>query len=84
MRDVHPSHYGRICPIGNSRGPNIGLINNLHQHAIDELGFIRTPYLKVIDGVIQNEHEYLSLMKEDKYIISQSKCYKKMKMENFR
>ncbi|ATQ35777.1 DNA-directed RNA polymerase subunit beta [Mesoplasma entomophilum] len=77
VRDVHPSHYGRICPIETPEGPNIGLINNLSTYAIvDELGFIRTPYLKVIDGVIQNEHEYLSADEEKEYIISQSNVTK--------
>ncbi|UWD35141.1 DNA-directed RNA polymerase subunit beta [Mycoplasma cottewii] len=74
VRDVHPSHYGRICPIETPEGPNIGLINNLSTYArVDEYGFITTPYRKVVNGVIQNDQvEYLTADKERKFIIAQS------------
>lgn len=74
VRDVHPSHYGRICPIETPEGPNIGLINNLSTYArVDGYGFITTPYRKVINGVIQNDQvEYLTADKERKFIIAQS------------
>ncbi|AGJ91069.1 DNA-directed RNA polymerase subunit beta [Mycoplasma putrefaciens] len=74
VRDVHPSHYGRICPIETPEGPNIGLINNLSTYArVDEYGFITTPYRRVINGVIQNEQiEYLTADKERKFVIAQS------------
>ncbi|AJM71619.1 DNA-directed RNA polymerase subunit beta [Mycoplasma yeatsii] len=74
VRDVHPSHYGRICPIETPEGPNIGLINNLSTYArVDEYGFITTPYRKVVNGVIQNDQvEYLTADKERKFVIAQS------------
>jgi DNA-directed RNA polymerase subunit beta len=74
VRDVHPSHYGRICPIETPEGPNIGLINNLSTYAkVNEYGFITTPYRKVIDGVIQNNIvEYLTADEERNFIIAQS------------
>lgn len=77
VRDVHPSHYGRICPIETPEGPNIGLINNLSTYAVvDELGFITTPYLRVIDGVIQEKYDYLSADQEKEFVISQSNVKK--------
>jgi DNA-directed RNA polymerase subunit beta len=71
VRDVHYTHYGRLCPIETPEGPNIGLISSLAIHArINYLGFIETPYRKVIKGKITDEIEYLTAEKEDKYIIS--------------
>ncbi|QVK08426.1 DNA-directed RNA polymerase subunit beta [Mycoplasma mycoides] len=74
VRDVHPSHYGRICPIETPEGPNIGLINNLSTYArVNEYGFITTPYRKVINGIIQNDQvEYLTADQEKNFIIAQS------------
>jgi DNA-directed RNA polymerase subunit beta len=73
VRDVHPTHYGRICPIETPEGPNIGLINSLSTYArVNKYGFIETPYRKVKNGQITNEVEYLSAIEEGKYIISQS------------
>jgi DNA-directed RNA polymerase subunit beta len=73
VRDVHPTHYGRICPIETPEGPNIGLINSLSTYAkINKYGFIESPYKKVKDGVVQNNVEYLSAMDETKYTIAQA------------
>ncbi len=73
VRDVHPTHYGRICPIETPEGPNIGLINSLSTYAkINKYGFIESPYKRVIDGVVQNDVEYLSAMEETKYTIAQA------------
>jgi DNA-directed RNA polymerase subunit beta len=73
VRDVHPSHYGRICPIETPEGPNIGLIASLATFArINELGFIETPYKKVIKGKVTNEIEYLTADKEEEFIIAQA------------
>jgi len=73
VRDVHPSHYGRICPIETPEGPNIGLITSLSSFAkINEFGFIETPYRLVRDGVITDEIEYLTADQEEKYIITQA------------
>jgi DNA-directed RNA polymerase subunit beta len=73
VRDVHPSHYGRICPIETPEGPNIGLINNLATYAkINEFGFIETPYRKVENGVITKEHHYLTADREKNFIIAQA------------
>ncbi len=73
VRDVHPTHYGRICPIETPEGPNIGLINSLSTYArINKYGFIETPYRKVVDGKITEEIEYLSAIEESKYTIAQS------------
>ncbi|KAF5274348.1 hypothetical protein FQR65_LT17019 [Abscondita terminalis] len=74
VRDVHPSHYGRICPIETPEGPNIGLINNLSTYArINEFGFIETPYRKVENGVVlSDEYEYLTADKERDYIVAQA------------
>lgn len=70
VRDVHYTHYGRLCPIETPEGPNIGLISSLAIHArINELGFIETPYLKVENGYVTNKLEYLSAEKEDGLII---------------
>lgn len=66
VRDVHRSHYGRICPIETPEGPNIGLINQITLYArVDEYGFIRTPYRRVVDGRVTNEIEYLSAADDD-------------------
>ncbi len=73
VRDVHPTHYGRICPIETPEGPNIGLINSLSTYAkINKYGFIESPYKKVRDGVVQDKVEYLSAMEETKYTIAQA------------
>ncbi|MFA5121249.1 DNA-directed RNA polymerase subunit beta, partial [Zavarzinia sp.] len=73
VRDVHPTHYGRICPIETPEGPNIGLINSLATYArVNQYGFIETPYRKVIDNKVTNEVVYLSAMEEGKYTIAQA------------
>ncbi|WHU04670.1 MULTISPECIES: DNA-directed RNA polymerase subunit beta [unclassified Sphingomonas] len=73
VRDVHPTHYGRICPIETPEGPNIGLINSLASFSrVNKYGFIETPYRKVIDGVVTNEVVYLSAMEEAKHTIAQA------------
>ncbi len=73
VRDVHPTHYGRICPIETPEGPNIGLINSLSTYSkINKYGFIESPYKKVMNGVVQNKIEYLSAMEETKYTIAQA------------
>ena len=73
VRDVHPTHYGRICPIETPEGPNIGLINSLSTYAkINKYGFIESPYKKVKEGVVQNNVEYLSAMEETKFTIAQA------------
>ncbi len=73
VRDVHPTHYGRICPIETPEGPNIGLINSLSTYAkINKYGFIESPYKKVKDGVVQNNVEYLTAMEETKFTIAQA------------
>ena len=73
VRDVHPTHYGRICPIETPEGPNIGLINSLSTYAkINKYGFIESPYKRVKEGIVQNNVEYLSAMEETKYTIAQA------------
>ena len=73
VRDVHSTHYGRVCPIETPEGPNIGLINSLALYArLNEYGFLETPYRKVIDGVATQEIHYLSAIEEGKYIIAQA------------
>ena len=73
VRDVHPTHYGRICPIETPEGPNIGLINSLSTYAkINKYGFIESPYKRVEDAVVQDNVEYLSAMEETKYTIAQA------------
>jgi len=73
VRDVHPTHYGRICPIETPEGPNIGLINSLSTYAkINKYGFIESPYKSVKNGVVQDKVEYLSAMEETKYTIAQA------------
>lgn len=73
VRDVHPSHYGRICPIETPEGPNIGLITSLSSFAkINEFGFIETPYLIVRDGVVTDEIEYMTADQEERCVIAQA------------
>ena len=73
VRDVHPTHYGRICPIETPEGPNIGLINSLATYSrINKYGFIESPYLKVVDGKKTNEIVYLSAVEESRYRIAQA------------
>ena len=72
VRDVHPSHYGRVCPIETPEGPNIGLIVSPTIYSrINRFGFIETPYRKVVDGYVTDEYEYLDASQEAKYIIAQ-------------
>ncbi len=73
VRDVHPSHYGRICPIETPEGPNIGLITSLSSFAkINEFGFIETPYRIVRDGVVTDEIEYMTADQEEQCVIAQA------------
>ncbi|NNM31233.1 MAG: DNA-directed RNA polymerase subunit beta [Akkermansiaceae bacterium] len=73
VRDVHPSHYGRICPIETPEGPNIGLINSMCTYArINEFGFIETPYRKVIKGKVTNQIEYVTADQEETFLIAQA------------
>ncbi|MFT3801253.1 MAG: DNA-directed RNA polymerase subunit beta [Burkholderiaceae bacterium] len=73
VRDVHPTHYGRVCPIETPEGPNIGLINSLSLYArLNEYGFLETPYRKVIDGKVTDEIDYLSAIEEGRYVIAQA------------
>ncbi|MDI6690054.1 MAG: DNA-directed RNA polymerase subunit beta [Actinomycetota bacterium] len=73
VRDVHPSHYGRMCPIETPEGPNIGLIGSLSTYArVNEFGFIETPYRKVVKGKVTNEIVYLTADEEYKYVIAQA------------
>ncbi|HEY2033219.1 MAG TPA: DNA-directed RNA polymerase subunit beta, partial [Rhizomicrobium sp.] len=73
VRDVHPTHYGRICPIETPEGPNIGLINSLATYArVNKYGFIESPYRKVVNKHVTNEVIYLSAMEEAKYTIAQA------------
>ena len=73
VRDVHPSHYGRICPIETPEGPNIGLISSMSLYSIiDEYGFLETPYRKVIDGQVTDQIDYLTADKEEMFVIAQA------------
>jgi DNA-directed RNA polymerase subunit beta len=73
VRDVHPTHYGRICPIETPEGPNIGLINSLSTYArINKYGFIESPYRKVKDGMVTDDVDYLSAIEEAKHTIAQA------------
>jgi len=73
VRDVHPTHYGRICPVETPEGPNIGLIVSLSSYArVNEYGFIETPYRVVKDGRVLNEIRYLTAIEEEQYIIGQA------------
>ncbi|MDP5031663.1 MAG: DNA-directed RNA polymerase subunit beta [Paraglaciecola sp.] len=73
VRDVHPTHYGRVCPIETPEGPNIGLINSLASFArTNDFGFLETPYRKIIDGVVTDEIDYLSAIEEGQFAIAQA------------
>jgi len=73
VRDVHPTHYGRVCPIETPEGPNIGLINSLAVYArTNDYGFLETPYRRVTDGRVTDEIEYLSAIDEAQYVIAQA------------
>ncbi|WP_233803751.1 DNA-directed RNA polymerase subunit beta [Paraburkholderia sp. HP33-1] len=73
VRDVHPTHYGRVCPIETPEGPNIGLINSLALYAhLNEYGFLETPYRKVTDGKVTDQIDYLSAIEEGRYVIAQA------------
>jgi len=73
VRDVHPTHYGRVCPIETPEGPNIGLINSLALYArLNEYGFLETPYRKVVDSQVTNQIDYLSAIEEGRYVIAQA------------
>lgn len=73
VRDVHPTHYGRVCPIETPEGPNIGLINSLALYArLNDYGFLETPYRKVENGKVTDEVHYLSAIEEGKYVVAQA------------
>ncbi len=73
VRDVHTSHYGRICPIETPEGPNIGLISSMSLYAkINEFGFLETPYRRVVDGVVTDQIDYLTADKEEHFVIAQA------------
>ena len=73
VRDVHPTHYGRICPIETPEGPNIGLINSLATYArVNQYGFIETPYRKVVKGTVTDEVRYISAMEEGRFTVAQA------------
>ncbi len=73
VRDVHPTHYGRVCPIETPEGPNIGLINSMALYArLNEYGFLETPYRKVEAGHVTNQIDYLSAIEEGQYVIAQA------------
>ncbi len=73
VRDVHPTHYGRVCPIETPEGPNIGLINSLATYArTNEYGFLESPYRKVVKGVATEDIEYLSAINEAEYVVAQA------------
>jgi DNA-directed RNA polymerase subunit beta len=73
VRDVHPTHYGRLCPVETPEGPNIGLINSLACYArTNDYGFLESPYRKVVNGKVTNEFEYLSAIEEGNYFIAQA------------
>jgi DNA-directed RNA polymerase subunit beta len=76
VRDVHYSHYGRICPIETPEGPNIGLIGSLATYGrVNEFGFIRTPYQRVVDGLVTGEIDYLGADEEDDHVIAQANTH---------
>jgi DNA-directed RNA polymerase subunit beta len=73
VRDVHPTHYGRVCPIETPEGPNIGLINSLAVYArTNEYGFLETPYRRVLDSAVTDQIEYLSAIEEGQYVVAQA------------
>ena len=76
VRDVHPTHYGRVCPVETPEGPNIGLINRLATYArTNDYGFLETPYRRVEDGQVTDEIEYLSAIDEAEYVIAQANSH---------
>ena len=82
VRDVHPTHYGRVCPIETPEGPNIGLINSLAVYArTNEFGFLETPYRKVVNRKVTGDIEYLSAIEEGQYVIAQANATVGSKME---
>jgi DNA-directed RNA polymerase subunit beta len=73
VRDVHPSHYGRMCPIETPEGPNIGLIGSLASYGrVNAFGFVETPYRKVVEGIVTDDLDYLTADEEDRYVIAQA------------
>ncbi len=73
VRDVHPTHYGRVCPIETPEGPNIGLINSLSSFArTNDFGFLETPYRKIVDGIVTDDIDYLSAIEEGQFAIAQA------------
>ncbi|HEX9572068.1 MAG TPA: DNA-directed RNA polymerase subunit beta, partial [Burkholderiales bacterium] len=73
VRDVHPTHYGRVCPIETPEGPNIGLINSLALYArTNQYGFLETPYRKVVNGKVANEIDFLSAIEEGNFVVAQA------------
>ncbi|WP_179619633.1 DNA-directed RNA polymerase subunit beta [Nocardioides cavernae] len=82
VRDVHPSHYGRMCPIETPEGPNIGLIGSLASYGrINPFGFVETPYRRVVKGVVTDEIDYLTADDEDRYVIAQANAPLDAKMK---
>lgn len=82
VRDVHPTHYGRVCPIETPEGPNIGLINSLATYArTNEYGFLESPYRKVVNGKVTEEIEYLSAINESQHVIAQASATLDKKMQ---
>ncbi|MCP4043187.1 MAG: DNA-directed RNA polymerase subunit beta, partial [Gammaproteobacteria bacterium] len=76
VRDVHPTHYGRVCPIETPEGPNIGLINSLAVYArTNKYGFLETPYRKLVDGRVTDQVDYLSAIEEGRYVIAQANAH---------
>jgi DNA-directed RNA polymerase subunit beta len=73
VRDVHPTHYGRVCPIETPEGPNIGLINSLASFArTNDFGFLETPYRRIVDGIVTDDIDYLSAIEEGQFAIAQA------------
>jgi DNA-directed RNA polymerase subunit beta len=73
VRDVHPTHYGRVCPIETPEGPNIGLINSLSVYArVNDFGFIETPYREIINGKVSENIKYISAIEEGEFVIAQA------------
>jgi DNA-directed RNA polymerase subunit beta len=73
VRDVHATHYGRICPIETPEGPNIGLISSLSTYGrVNEYGFIETPYRKIVDGKVSEDVSFFSALEEEKHVIAQA------------
>ena len=73
VRDVHPSHYGRMCPIETPEGPNIGLIGSLSSYGrVNSFGFVETPYRKVVDGRVTEQIDYLTADEEDRHVVAQA------------